>query len=238
MVVVSDPQESEAADRASLTLPSAQNQLVEAVAAANPHTVVVVDAGAAVAMPWLSKVAGVVDAWYPGETDGTSLASVLLGKVNPSGHLPVTFPKSLSATPVSSPKRFPGVDGKVHYTEKLLVGYRWWDATSHTPLFPFGYGLSYTTFGYRAPKVAVSSKAGEPVVTASVRVRNAGHRAGADVAQLYVAMPASSGEPPRQLEAFKRVALPAGGSRRVTFRLTGVQLARRTSGHYEIPAGT
>jgi beta-glucosidase len=238
VVVVSDPQESEAADRATLGLPSAQDDLISAVAAANPRTIVVVDAGAAVAMPWLSQVAAVVDAWYPGQTDGDSLAAVLLGKVNPSGHLPVTFPASLSATPVSTPARFPGVNGKVHYTEALKVGYRWWDATSHTPMFPFGFGLSYTSFRYSAPRVHVRSGGSRvPVVTASVRVRNTGSRAGTDVAQLYLGMPTTAGEPPRQLESFHRVALGAGQSRRVTFRLTGVQLARWSGGHYVIPAG-
>jgi beta-glucosidase len=238
VVVVSDPQESEAADRATLGLPSAQDDLISAVAAANPRTIVVVDAGAAVAMPWLSQVAAVVDAWYPGQTDGDSLAAVLLGKVNPSGHLPVTFPASLSATPVSTPARFPGVNGKVHYTEGLKVGYRWWDATSHTPMFPFGFGLSYTSFRYSAPKVHVRSRGSKvPVVTASVRVRNTGSLAGTDVAQLYLGMPAAVNEPPRQLEAFHRVTLGAGQARRVTFRLTGVELARWSKDHYVIPAG-
>jgi beta-glucosidase len=238
VVVVSDPQESEAADRATLNLPSAQDQLISAVAAANPHTIVVVDAGAAIAMPWLSQVSAVVDAWYPGETDGASLAAVLLGKVNPSGHLPVTFPASLSETPVATPRQFPGVNGKVHYSEQLKVGYRWWAATHHTPLFPFGFGLSYTSFGYSAPTVHVRQRGAKPpVVTASVKVRNTGSSAGTDVAQLYLGLPGSAGEPPRQLEAFHRVSLAAGASRRVTFTLTGVQLARWSSGHYQIPAG-
>ena len=108
VVVVSDDTESEAADRASLNLPSAQNELISAVAAANPHTVVVVDAGAPVAMPWLSQVASVVDAWYPGESNGTALAAVLFGAVDPGGHLPVTFPTDLSQVPASSPSQFPG----------------------------------------------------------------------------------------------------------------------------------
>jgi beta-glucosidase len=238
VVVVSDPQESEAADRATLGLPSAQDDLISAVAAANPRTIVVVDAGAAVAMPWLNQVSGVVDAWYPGETDGDSLAAVLLGKVNPSGHLPLTFPTSLSATPVSTPAQFPGVNGMVHYSEGLRVGYRWWDATSHTPMFPFGFGLSYTSFRYSSPSVHVQPRGSRPpVVTASVRVRNTGSRAGTDVAQLYVGLPSSVGEPPRQLQAFHRVTLGAGKARRVTFRVTGVQLARWSSGHYVIPAG-
>ena len=148
VVVVSDDTESEAADRAGLNLPSAQNELISAVAAANPHTVVVVDAGAPVAMPWLSQVASVVDAWYPGESNGTALASVLFGQVDPSGHLPVTFPEDLSQVPASSPAQFPGVNGEVQYSEGIDVGYRYYDASNETPMFPFGYGLSYTNFSY------------------------------------------------------------------------------------------
>ncbi len=128
VVVVSDDTESEAADRASLNLPSAQDELISAVAAVNPHTVVVVDAGAPVAMPWLSQVGAVLDAWYPGESNGTALGAVLFGKVDPGGHLPVTFPQSLSQVPASSPSQFPGVNGQVNYSEGIDVGYRHYDA--------------------------------------------------------------------------------------------------------------
>ncbi len=128
VVVVADDTESEATDRPGINLPSAQDELISAVAAANPHTVVVVDAGAPVAMPWLNQVASVVDAWYPGQSSGTSLADVLFGKVDPSGHLPVTFPTSLSQVPASMPEQFPGVNGQVLYSEGLDVGYRWYDA--------------------------------------------------------------------------------------------------------------
>ena len=152
MVVVSDDTESEAADRASLNLPSAQDELISAVAAVNPHTVVVVDAGAPVAMPWLSQVGAVLDAWYPGESNGTALAAVLFGKVDPGGHLPVTFPQSLSQVPASSPSQFPGVNGQVNYSEGIDVGYRYYDANSETPLFPFGYGLSYTSVQVQPPE--------------------------------------------------------------------------------------
>src|SRR5580693_9278378 len=148
VVVVSDDTESEAADRPGLNLPSAQNELISAVAAANPHTVVVVNAGAPVAMPWLGQVASVVDAWYPGESNGTALASVLFGQTDPSGHLPVTFPNDLSQVPASSPGQFPGVNGQVQYSEGIDVGYRYYDASNETPMFPFGYGLSYTNFSY------------------------------------------------------------------------------------------
>ena len=132
VVVVSDDTETEAADRPGLNLPSAQNELISAVAAANPHTVVVVDAGAPVVMPWLSQVAAVVDAWYPGESNGTALASVLFGQVDPSGHLPVTFPEDLSQVPAFSPAQFPGVNGEVQYSEGIDVGYRYYDASNET----------------------------------------------------------------------------------------------------------
>jgi len=148
VVVVSDDTESEAADRVGLSLPSAQNELISAVAAANPHTVVVVDAGAPVAMPWLSQVSSVLDAWYPGESNGTALAAVLFGKTGPGGHLPVTFPADLSQVARVTPSQFPGTSGQWQYSEGVDVGYRSYDANSETPLFPFGYGLSYTTFAF------------------------------------------------------------------------------------------
>ncbi len=153
VVVVSDDTESEAADRPSLNLPSAQNELISAVAAANPHTVVVIDAGAPVVMPWISQVASVIDAWYPGESNGTALAAVLFGQVDPGGHLPVTFPVDLSQVPESSPAQFPGVNGQVLYSEGIDVGYRFYDSDEEIPLFPFGYGLSYTNFAYSDLKV-------------------------------------------------------------------------------------
>src|SRR5579859_853440 len=126
VVVVSDDTESEAADRPSLNLPSAQDELIEAVAAANPDTVVVIDAGAPVAMPWLSQVAAVLDAWYPGQGSGTALASVLFGQTDPGGHLPVTFPASLSQVPASTTAQFPGNGSQVQYSEGIDVGYRWY----------------------------------------------------------------------------------------------------------------
>ncbi|MCU1492311.1 MAG: beta-glucosidase [Acidimicrobiaceae bacterium] len=225
VVVVADNQASEAADRASLNLPSAQDELVSAVAAANPHTVVVVDTGGPVLMPWLSQVSAVVDAWYPGQTDSSALAAVLLGNVDPSGHLPMTFPASPSVTPVSKPAQFPGVNGQVAYSEGVDAGYRWYDATGNTPLFPFGFGLSYTTFSYSHPTVHVGVAGGQPQVTATVQVTNTGSYAGADVAQLYLGLPAVAADPPRQLEAFQRVSLASGQSTKVTFSLQGMKLA-------------
>jgi beta-glucosidase len=241
VVVVSDDTESESADRASINLPSAQNELISAVAAANPHTVVVIDAGAPVAMPWLNQVASVVDAWYPGESNGTALASVLFGQTDPSGHLPVTFPTDLSQVPASTPAQFPGTNGEVQYSEGIDVGYRFYDAHNETPLFPFGYGLSYTNFRYS--DLSISSKhiqnatsnpgatscdcngQSSKLVTVSARVTNTGHVAGSDVAQLYLGDPAVAGEPPRQLKGFQKVTLQPGQSTTVHFTLTGHDLS-------------
>jgi beta-glucosidase len=238
VVVVSDDTESEATDRPSLSLPSAQDELISAVAAANPHTVVVIDAGAPVAMPWLDKVAAVVDAWYPGQTSGTALASVLFGQTDPSGHLPVTFPTSLSQVPASSPSEFPGNGSEVLYSEGVDVGYRWYDAKDETPLFPFGYGLSYTTFGFSGLRISRASVDGTSDVRVAAWITNTGSRTGSDVAQLYVGDPASTGEPPRQLAGFSRVTLAPGQSAPVSFTLTPQQLSWWDSAGWTESTGT
>ena len=220
VVVVSDDTESEATDRLSLNLPSAQDELISAVAAANPHTVVVVDAGAPIVMPWLNQVSSVLDAWYPGQSNGTSLAQVLFGRVDPSGHLPVTFPTSLSQVPASTPAQFPGTNGTVQYSEGVDVGYRWYDHQHLTPLFPFGFGLSYTRFAFSGLRVGPQSVDGVHDVRVSATVTNVGSRSGADVAQLYLGDPRSTGEPPRELVGFQRVRLDPGQSTRVQFTIT------------------
>jgi beta-glucosidase len=220
VVVVSDDTESEATDRPSLNLPSAQDELISAVAAANPHTVVVVNAGAPVAMPWLSQVAGVVDAWYPGQTSGTSLASVLFGQTNPGGHLPVTFPASLSQVPASTTAQFPGNGTEVLYSEGIGIGYRWYDSRNITPMFPFGFGLSYTKFAFSGLSLSRNVVNGTQSVRVSGTVTNVGKVAGSDVAQLYLGDPAATGEPPRQLEGYQRVTLNPGRSARVSFTIT------------------
>ena len=227
VVVVSDDTETEAADRLSLNLPSAQDELISAVAAANPNTVVVIDAGAPIVMPWLSQVSAVLDAWYPGQSNGTSLARVLFGQVDPSGHLPVTFPTSLSEVPASTQAQFPGIvtdptvpSGTVQYSEGIDVGYRWYDAKDMTPLFPFGFGLSYTHFAFSGLRVDRSAVDGVDDVHVSATVTNVGKTAGADVAQLYLGDPSKTGEPPRQLVGFQRVQLDPGQSARVQFTIT------------------
>ncbi|MCQ4082452.1 glycoside hydrolase family 3 C-terminal domain-containing protein [Streptomyces sp. RB6PN25] len=217
VVFVSD-YESEGSDLSSIDLPSSENSLISAVAAANPNTVVVLNTGSAVTMPWLSSVKGALEAWYPGQEDGNAIASVLFGDVDPSGHLPVTFPTSLSQVPAQGAAQWPGQNGTVQYSEGLNVGYRWYDSQGLMPLFPFGYGLSYTTFSFSNLSVSPLVKGGRATITATVT--NTGSREGADVAQLYVTAPAASGEPPKQLEGFTRVDLQPGQSKTVDFPLT------------------
>ena len=208
--------EKEGTDRTSLSLSAAQDDLVKAVVAANPNTIVILNSGAPVLMPWADSVPAIMEAWYPGEEDGDALASLLFGDVNPSGKLPVTFPRTEDQTPTNPPERYPGVNGVATYSEKLEVGYRWYDAENQTPLYPFGYGLSYTNFAFSHLKV---SRASHGHVTVGVDVRNTGSRTGSEVAQLYVTDPASAGEPPRQLKGFAKVSLRPGQTKHVTLTL-------------------
>jgi beta-glucosidase len=214
--------DTEAIDRTSLALPGYQDQLIEAVAAANPRTVVVLNTGGPVLMPWLNDVAGVVEAWYPGEEDGDAAAAVLYGDVDPAGRLPITFPRSLADTPTNTPAQYPGVNGVATYSEGLDVGYRWYDSAGIAPLFPFGYGLSYTSFGYRHLTVR-RDRIGDVQVGADVT--NTGSRSGSEVAQLYVGDPPSASEPPAQLKGFDRIQLRPGETRHVTFTLTSRSFA-------------
>nr|WSX75145.1 glycoside hydrolase family 3 C-terminal domain-containing protein [Streptomyces sp. NBC_00899] len=216
-VVFAGDFEAEGSDLPDIDLPADQDALIKAVAAVNPHTVVVLNTGSAVTMPWLDSVKGVFEAWYPGQEDGNAIASLLFGDVNPSGRLPVTFPKSLQDVPASTPAQWPGADGKVQYSEGLDVGYRWYDAKDIDPLFAFGYGLSYTSFHFGRLKVSAPTTTSLGTVKASVDITNTGRRAGSDVVQLYVSDPAVTGEPPAQLKAFQKVALAPGQTRKVTF---------------------
>jgi beta-glucosidase len=214
--------ETEGSDRPDLKLPSNQDQLIAAVAAANPRTIVVLDTGGPVLMPWIDKVAGVIEAWYPGQEDGNAIASILYGDVNPAAKLPLTFPRTASAIPTSSEQQWPGVDGRSVYSEKLNVGYRWYDTTNTEPLFPFGFGLSYTTFRLDTlsvtPKTLHSGSSWKDV-TVKVSVTNTGKRAGAEVVQVYVQQPAANGEPPHQLHAFGKVNLAPGETKPLTLSL-------------------
>ena len=211
--------EQEGVDLPSIDLSPAENQLISAVAHANPNTVVVLNTGSAVTMPWLSSVKAVVEAWYPGQEDGDAIADVLFGKVDPSGKLPVTFPSTLAEVPASTPAQWPGLNHQVQYSEGLLVGYRWYDAKGIAPLFAFGFGLSYTTFSFSNLNVTPSSLSTGDTATATVDVTNTGKVAGADTVQAYVGDPASTGEPPEQLKGFSKVSLAPGQTATVTITL-------------------
>jgi beta-glucosidase len=235
--------DSEGKDRPDLQLPKNQSALVSAVAAANPRTIVVLKTGGVVLMPWIDHVPAILEAWYPGEEDGNVVADLVFGDVNPSGKLPMTFPRSETQTPVSSPSQYPGVNATAIYSEKLDVGYRWYDAQNQSPLFPFGFGLSYTTFAMN--NLAVS-RATSGQCSASLDVTNTGPREGAEVVQIYVAAPPSAGEPPKQLKGFKKVTLKPGETCRVEIALdtrafsiwdTKVNQWRVFPGEYQILAG-
>lgn len=223
IVMVGD-RETEGKDH-PITLSGNQDELVEAVAAANPHTIVVLKSGSAVLMPWVDKVPAILEAWYPGEEDGDAVAAILFGDVNPSGKLPMTFPKQLADLPANTEWQYPGVQGIVHYSEGIFVGYRHYDQEHIQPLFPFGYGLSYTTFAFS--NLAISpEKVQNPAkmkVTVDFDVTNTGKRAGEEVAQLYVGLPSTTRipQPPEQLKRFAKVLLQPGETRHIQFELDG-----------------
>ena len=225
---------SEGVDRPSLALPGDQNALVVAVAKANPRTVVVLNTGGAVLMPWLDRVRGVLEAWYPGQGDGTATAAVLFGKVDPGGRLPVTFPASETASAVASPRAFPGVDSTVHYGEGLDIGYRYFQAHHVSSLFPFGFGLTYTSFAL-SPPVLGSGSSGD---TVALRVTNTGRRRGTEVVQAYLGYPPAAGEPPRQLRAFDAVTLAPGASVRVVLDLPRSAFVAFLHGRFSTVSGS
>ena len=202
-----------------IELAEAQNELIKAVVAANPKTVVVMKSGSAMLMPWIGSVPAVLEAWYPGEEDGNAVAAVLFGDVNPSGKLPLTFPASVKDTLARNPAQYPGEDGTVHYTEGLEVGYRWFQSHRVKPLFPFGFGLSYTTFAYS--DLHVSSAPGSSEAEVRFTLRNTGHRKGAEVAEVYIGFPPieEGNEAPRQLKGFRKVELAPGESKEVVLKL-------------------
>ena len=233
-VVFAGAQDAEGTDRSALNLetgncslvgctsePANQDKLISTVAAANPRTIVVLNTGGPVVMPWLAEIKGLFEAWYPGQQDGNAIAALLFGDVNPSARLTETFPKSQADIPTATAQQFPGVPNahgvpQSSYSEGLLVGYRWYDAKHIAPLFPFGFGLSYTTFDYHGLTVT-PSRDGANLASASVEVTNTGRRAGADVPQMYIADPASTGEPPKQLKGFAKVTIGRGKTQRVNF---------------------
>ena len=217
--------ESEGFDRASMDLPDGQDELIQAVAAANPNTIVVMVAGAPVAMTkWIGSVAGVVQAWYGGQEAGHAIGDILFGVQSPSGKLPVTFPRQLADSPAYA--GYPGENLRLHYADGIYVGYRGFDKGNIEPLFPFGYGLSYTTFDYSGLKITPGKLAAGGRVQVTLKVRNSGTRAGAEVVQLYVHdVKPSVDRPLKELKGFERVMLRAGESREVSFTLDKAALA-------------
>jgi beta-glucosidase len=233
IVFVNEPT-SEGRDLPSLNLSGKQNELVSAVAAANPRTVVVLETGGPAAMPWIGGVGAAIEIWYPGIRGAEALANILFGDVNPSAKLPATFPKSdadlphpvifgsapaPSAPPAaappagagSAPPRMSMAPFDIDYTEGLKVGYKWFQAENKQPLFPFGHGLSYTTFAYSGLKASIDS--------VSFTVRNTGKRAGMEIAQIYAGLPAAANEPPKRLVAWEKIQLASGEAKTVTLKL-------------------
>jgi beta-glucosidase len=237
IIYVSDP-EGEESDLTTLDLSSADETMIEDVAAVNPNTIVVINSGSPVVMPWINDVAGVFENWYGGGETGAAAAALIFGTVDPSGKLPVTFPASLSQVPAQTEAQWPGTSTGVDYSEGVDIGYRWYQSQNITPLFPFGYGLSYTNFSFSNLKVGAFNADGDATVTATIT--NTGSVAGADVAQMYVGDPAGSQDPPEQLKGFQRVTLNPGQSATVSFPLTIHDLAAwsPTDNAWEAQAGT
>ncbi|MEO7494258.1 MAG: glycoside hydrolase family 3 C-terminal domain-containing protein [Massilia sp.] len=205
----------EAQDAKSLDLPDNQNALIAQVAAANPRTVVVLETGGPVAMPWLDKSAAVLQAWYPGTSGGEAIARVLFGEVNPSGHLPATFPASLSQLPrpvLDGDPKNEKLQFTVNYHEGAAIGYKWFDQKGLKPLFPFGHGLSYTSFAYSG--LAAQNDKGQ--LRVRFKVTNTGAVAGKDVPQVYVAPLGAKWDSPKRLAAFDKLELRPGETREVT----------------------
>ena len=214
--------DTEGSDLAGIVLPGRQNELIQAVAAANPRTVVVLQSGGPVEMPWIDKVAAVLEGWYPGQEAGNALADVLTGKAEPGGRLPQTFPVKWADNPTQSQDRevYPGLEGKVRYEEGVFIGYRHYDRHGVAPLFPFGFGLSYTSFALSGLSVDASAFEADGDASVSVTVTNTGARAGSDVVQLYVGdQEASEPRPEKELKAFAKVELAPGEARKVSFTL-------------------
>src|SRR5580693_1340620 len=215
--------ESEGMDLDNLTLPENQDALIAQVAAANPRTVVVLETGTAVTMPWADQVGGILEAWYAGSRGADAVANVLFGEVNPSAKLPMTFPRSVADLPhpevVKPPRESTGGDWKriaaglpafqVTYDEGVKVGYKWYDAQNKPVLFPFGYGLSYTSYSYSNLAVA----RGKDGVQVTFTVTNTGVRPGAEIAEVYASLPAAAGEPPKRLVGWSKIPLNGGESK-------------------------
>jgi beta-glucosidase len=217
--------DDEGTDRRDLALPANQDNLIARLAEANPRLVVVLISGSPVSMPWLEKTSAVMQTWYGGSEAGSALASVLFGDVSPSGKLPCTYPKSLADEPAhqGGARTYPGENGTVHYDEGLFVGYRWFDAKNVEPLFPFGFGLSYTTFTYGNLKV---NGDGTAAATVECEITNSGGREGAEVVEVYIQPKHSSVlRPAKELKGFAKIDIRPGETKKVSVPLNGRSFA-------------
>jgi beta-glucosidase len=237
IVGTDDDWETEGEDRAGLGLPGDQDALVTAVAAANPRTVVVLNTGSPVTMPWLDSAPAVLQLWFPGQELGDALADVLLGAAEPGGRLPLTFPRRIEDTPAFA--HYPGAGGRAVYGEGLHLGYRWYDREGIEPLFPFGFGLGYTTFAIETAGLDGDAEGGAvDGVTVRAAVTNTGERAGATVVQVYVEPPPGDpARPLRHLAGFARVELAAGARTEVSVELPRRAFASWLDGGWQVPPG-
>ncbi len=216
--------QSEGFDRSELGLPGEQDALIKRVAAANPRTVVVLNTGSPISMPWLDQVAAVVQAWYPGQECGNAIADVLFGDVNPSGKLAQTFPVRLEDTPTFLD--FPGENGKIYYSEGLFVGYRSYEKKKLAPLFPFGFGLSYTSFNYSSLQLSAQRIEPGENLQVSLAITNTGKRAGKEIVQLYIRdKQANLLRPEKELKAFTKLDLEPGEQKTATLAIAREALA-------------
>lgn len=223
--------ESEGYDRPNMDLVGQQVELIERVAAANPRTVVVLQTGSPVTMPWLDRVAGIIEAWYPGQECGNSIADVLFGNVNPSGKLHQTFPQRLEDNPAYI--NYPGENGHVHYGEGIFIGYRYYEKKQIAPLFPFGFGLSYTSFTYDSLRLSADTITPDEGVTISIDITNTGKRAGQEVVQVYVHdVVASVLRPIKELKGFTKVSLSPGETKTVSLKLDRTAFAYWDDGQH------
>ncbi len=217
----SDHQDCEGADRLNYGLPYGQDAVIEALAEANPNLAVLNISGNAVAMPWVERVPAIVQTWFLGSEAGNAIAEVIFGEVNPSGRLPFTFPVRLEDNSAHALGQWPGDGVNVTYNEGIFVGYRWADAKGIEALFPFGHGLSYTTFAYGEPKLSKSSLGADGKLTLTVEVTNTGDRTGAETVQLYIGDKESSlPRPQKELKGFRKVRLAPGEKTSVEFTVT------------------
>ncbi len=216
--------ESEGFDRANMELVGRQNELVSRVIAGNPNTIVVVNAGSPVEMPWSAESKAILQSWYLGQESGNALADILFGDANPSGKLPITFPQRLEDNPAFV--NYPGENGRVHYGEGVFVGYRYYDKKRIKPLFPFGFGLSYTTFEYRNLQLRGEMVGADDLISVSVDVTNTGKIAGQEIVQLYMRdLEAKVARPLKELKGFAKIELEAGETKTVTLTLDQQALA-------------